>query len=262
MSYTLFLLCALFVLINAEDSLKIEVVQKVLDADCTRKAQKDDMISMHYTGKLLATGAEFDSSYSRKQPFDFKLGSGQVIAGWDEGIPGMCKGEKRKLTIPAHLAYGDQGFGTIIPAGSSLVFDIELVDIKDDVDSPAKKDELVSESDEHEHPDSFEAIDANNDKKITSEEMTSYIKKFNEEGTEEKFENIDTIVSEIFQEDDKNKDGVISYEEYQHYEDMDEGGEQVDPEAPQVEEEDEEEEEEDDGGLDPNDIKESLKEEL
>lgn len=233
-------------MINSEDTLQIDILKD--SPNCPRKAKKDDIISMHYSGKLV-DGKEFDSSYSRKQPFEFKLGSGQVIAGWEQGVPGMCVGEKRKLKVPPALAYGDQGFGDIIPAKSTLIFEIELMDIKDDDGSHnAGRDD--TQNPEHEHPDSFEAIDENGDKQITSEEMTNYIKKFNEEGTEEKFENIDTIVSEIFQEDDKNKDGVISFEEYQHFEEQEDG----DPETTYTDEDDEEE--------DPADLSDKTKEEL
>lgn len=70
--------------------------------DNSRKAKNGDVITMHYSGKL-TNGKEFDSSYSRKQPFNFKLGAGQVIPGWEKGVPGMCIGEQRKLTVPPAL---------------------------------------------------------------------------------------------------------------------------------------------------------------
>jgi len=232
--YFIFVFVSLFLASFAEDDVKIDVVKEA--TSCERKAKNGDVITMHYSGKL-TNGKEFDSSYSRKQPFNFKLGAGQVIPGWEKGVPGMCIGEQRKLTVPPALAYGDQGFGDIIPAKSTLVFDIELMDLKDD-DGTGEAASFQGGEHEHEHPDSFEAIDTNGDKQITSEEMTNYIKKFNEEGTEEKFENIDTIVGEIFQEDDKNKDGVISYEEYQHFEEGAEGAD--DTAAPDDEEEEDE----------------------
>lgn len=88
------------------------------------------MVSMHYTGKLYSNGKKFDSSLDRDQPFEFTLGSGQVIKGWDQGLLGMCIGEKRRLTIPSDLGYGDRGAGSDIPPGATLVFDVELLEIK------------------------------------------------------------------------------------------------------------------------------------
>merc|ERR1712012_564305 len=81
---------------------------------CTRVAQDGDKLTMHYTGKL-STGAKFDSSVDRNKPFQFTLGVGQVIAGWDQGLGGMCVGERRSLVIPPDLAYGEQGVGSVIP---------------------------------------------------------------------------------------------------------------------------------------------------
>jgi len=84
---------------------------------------------MHYTGKL-DTGVKFDSSRDRNKPFKFTLGVGQVIAGWDSGLEGMCVGERRTLVIPADQAYGEAGVGTVIPPCSTLIFDVELIDIE------------------------------------------------------------------------------------------------------------------------------------
>ncbi len=86
-------------------------------------------VSVHYTGTL-TDGSKFDSSLDRGQTFDFTLGAGRVIKGWDQGVPGMKVGGKRKLVIPPELAYGDAGFGSIIPPGSTLVFEIELVAVR------------------------------------------------------------------------------------------------------------------------------------
>ena len=83
-------------------------------------------VKVHYTGTLL-DGTIFDSSVPRKKPFEFILGKGQVIQGWEKGILGMKVGEKRKLVIPPELAYGERGSGASIPPNSALIFEVELV---------------------------------------------------------------------------------------------------------------------------------------
>jgi len=89
--------------------------------------QKGQTVQVHYTG-WLTNGKKFDSSVDRKEPFQFKLGMGQVIKGWDEGVATMKIGGKRKLTIPPSMAYGDKDVGNgLIPANSTLVFEVELL---------------------------------------------------------------------------------------------------------------------------------------
>ena len=91
-----------------------------------RAPAKGDTVSVHYTGRL-EDGKKFDSSHDRRQPLEFALGGGQVIAGWDEGLSTMKVGGKRKLIIPAHLGYGDRGAGGVIPPRATLVFEVELL---------------------------------------------------------------------------------------------------------------------------------------
>jgi FKBP-type peptidyl-prolyl cis-trans isomerase len=91
-------------------------------------ATKGKTVSVHYTGTL-TDGKRFDSSLDRGQPIVFSLGAGRVIPGWELGIQGMRVGGKRKLTIPPDLAYGDRGAGDVIPAGATLVFEVELLKI-------------------------------------------------------------------------------------------------------------------------------------
>jgi FKBP-type peptidyl-prolyl cis-trans isomerase len=93
------------------------------------EAQKGKLVSVHYTG-WLTDGKKFDSSKDRGQPFQFSLGRGQVIQGWDEGVAGMKVGGKRKLTIPPEMGYGKAGAGGVIPPDATLVFEVELLAVK------------------------------------------------------------------------------------------------------------------------------------
>lgn len=93
------------------------------------EVKSGDTVVMNYVGTL-DNGTKFDSSYDRKTPFETKIGVGQVIKGWDEGIPGMKVGGKRRLTIPPDLGYSSTGAGDKIPPNSTLIFEVELLQIK------------------------------------------------------------------------------------------------------------------------------------
>jgi FKBP-type peptidyl-prolyl cis-trans isomerase len=94
-----------------------------------KKAEKGNMVSVHYKGQL-ADGTVFDSSYKRNSPLDFKVGVGQVIAGWDEGIMMLNVGDKARFVIPSDLGYGSAGAGGVIPPNATLIFDVELMGVK------------------------------------------------------------------------------------------------------------------------------------
>ncbi|MCC3283389.1 MULTISPECIES: FKBP-type peptidyl-prolyl cis-trans isomerase [Arthrobacter] len=94
------------------------------------EAKPGDTVSTHYVGVAFSTGEEFDASWNRGAPLDFKVGIGQVIQGWDQGLLGMKVGGRRRLEIPAHLAYGDRGAGSAIAPGESLIFVVDLLGVR------------------------------------------------------------------------------------------------------------------------------------
>jgi peptidylprolyl isomerase len=87
-------------------------------------------VDVHYVGVAFSTGEQFDASYDRGSPLSFRLGVGQVISGWDTGVQGMKVGGRRKLVIPPHLAYGDRGAGGVIKPGETLIFVVDLLDVR------------------------------------------------------------------------------------------------------------------------------------
>lgn len=110
----------------------MDVDQLIIEDIATGSGQEvktGDTVVMHYTGTLL-DGTKFDSSLDRGQPFETQIGVGMVIDGWDQGVPGMKVGGKRKLTIPSSMGYGSRGAGTAIPPNAGLIFEVELLEIK------------------------------------------------------------------------------------------------------------------------------------
>ncbi|MDQ1738577.1 MAG: peptidylprolyl isomerase [Pseudonocardiales bacterium] len=93
-------------------------------------AQAGQQATVHYVGIAHSTGEEFDASYNRNSPFTFPLGGGRVIAGWDQGVQGMKVGGRRELIIPPQLGYGDRGAGGAIKGGETLIFVVDLIDVR------------------------------------------------------------------------------------------------------------------------------------
>ena len=110
---------------KTESGLRYQILQEGNGA----KAEKGKTVSVHYKGQL-ADGTVFDSSYKRKEPIEFPLGVGQVISGWDEGVQLLKIGDKARFVIPSHLGYGSAGAGGVIPPDATLIFDVELMDVK------------------------------------------------------------------------------------------------------------------------------------
>lgn len=111
--------------LTVSENLKIEDMVSGSGAE----AVAGKLVKVNYRGTL-EDGTEFDSSYAEgREPFEFTLGAGEVIPGWEQGIQGMKVGGKRKLTIPAELGYGESGYGNVIPANATLIFEVELLEV-------------------------------------------------------------------------------------------------------------------------------------
>jgi FKBP-type peptidyl-prolyl cis-trans isomerase len=110
---------------KTESGLRYKMIQK----GSGKQAESGKTVSVHYQGSL-DNGKVFDSSYPRKKPIEFKLGQGQVIEGWDEGIALLKVGNKARFVIPSYLGYGSSGAGGVIPPNATLIFDVELMDVK------------------------------------------------------------------------------------------------------------------------------------
>ncbi|PBC26833.1 FK506-binding protein 2 isoform X1 [Apis cerana] len=203
---------AILVLASADQNQSGLKVEKLYVPEvCDAKSKIGDQLTMHYTGTLV-DGTKFDSSLDRDQPFTFQLGVGQVIKGWDEGLVDMCVGEKRKLTIPPELGYGEKGAGNVIPGGATLLFEVELINISD---SPPTANV-------------FKEIDSDHDNQLSREEVRAMVSEYLRKqmieaekgsgGDSEEVKKImadhDKLVEEIFQHEDKDKNGFISHDEF------------------------------------------------
>jgi len=185
-------LFALAAVAFAADDVDIKVISK--PDECTKLTKAGDQLGMHYTGTIAKSsekgtpGKQFDSSVGRGKPFDFTLGQGQVIKGWDQGLLGMCVGEKRELTIPPSLGYGDAGAGGDIPAGATLHFSVECVSIGEGAPQP----------------NIFADIDKNKDGALTKDELQDWFKSNHQRD----------VPPELMKTEDKDEDGKVSWAEF------------------------------------------------
>lgn len=104
------------------------LIEEISEGDGA-EAVKGANVTVHYVGVAWSTGQQFDASWDRNDTFEFRLGASQVISGWDDGVAGMKTGGRRRLTIPPHLGYGDQGAGGVIKGGETLVFVVDLLNV-------------------------------------------------------------------------------------------------------------------------------------
>jgi peptidylprolyl isomerase len=107
-----------------------ELVVDDLEVGTGEEAQAGHNVEVHYVGVAWSTGDQFDASWDRGQTFTFRLGGGQVIGGWDQGVQGMRVGGRRQLTIPPHLGYGERGAGGVIRPNETLVFVVDLIGVR------------------------------------------------------------------------------------------------------------------------------------
>jgi FKBP-type peptidyl-prolyl cis-trans isomerase len=126
MKKNLLLICMFLSFSLLAESMKVEDIK----VGTGKEARKGNNVTVHYTG-WLTNKTKFDSSVDRGKPFQFKLGRGEVIAGWDRGVKGMKVGGIRRLTIPPELGYGKNGAGGVIPPNATLIFDVELLGVED-----------------------------------------------------------------------------------------------------------------------------------
>lgn len=167
-------------------------------AFCERTTQRGDKLKVNFNASM-ADGKVFETTKG-KPAFEFVIGGGQVITGFEHGLMDMCIGEKRLLTIPSKYAYGGTSFGAKVPARITLYFDVELVDFER-MPHPPRKSNI------------FRVIDTNDDGLLSKEEVQRYVR--NSRLDDQRGEaGITQVLKEIFQEEDRDKDGFIDHSEF------------------------------------------------
>ncbi|KAL5005573.1 hypothetical protein ScPMuIL_016731 [Solemya velum] len=175
--------------------LKIEYIHK---PECERRTQKHDVIYVHYTG-FLEDGTQFDSSLTTGRPHITQLGAGSMIKGLEKGLLEMCVGEKRKVTIPPHLGFGEKGNGKSVGPGETVTYELEMVEISD-----GKSPEEM-----------FRALDRDGDEALSLEEISDYMSsQIQSQGAYRSVGNsVEQILDTTFKMADTNKDGVLDMDE-------------------------------------------------
>ncbi|CAG7831014.1 unnamed protein product [Allacma fusca] len=189
--------------------LKLQVETLHKPVNCTEKSVHRNILTVHYTGTTL-DGKVFDSSRKKNRPVTFRIGVGEAMMGWEEGLINMCVGEKRMLIVPPNLAFvAKPGYKTVAPSDSVLQYEMELLKIDK---SPPSNAEV------------FKEIDLNSDRKISRDEMSIHVKKLlrwyqnqdsvlDYEKIRAKLDKVDENVEKIFNRKDIDKNGYISYAE-------------------------------------------------
>ncbi|XP_054471601.1 peptidyl-prolyl cis-trans isomerase FKBP7 [Anoplopoma fimbria] len=194
--------CVLATTADLDSEVKIEVLFK--PEECTQKSKRGDLMNVHYDGFLAKDGSQFYCSRSDKagHPQWFVLGVGQVIKGLDKGMEDMCPGEKRKITVPPGLAFGEKGKDPV-PPNATVVFEVEVYSVS-------------------RGPRSMEAfghMDLDKDRSLTKAEVKAYLKLEYEKGGKPRDDPFyEKIMADIFRKSDKDSDGHISAKEYNIYE--------------------------------------------
>eukprot|EP00794_Sanderia_malayensis_P017399 gene17399-19142_t len=167
-------------------------------AYCERTTQRGDKLTVHFNASM-ADGKVFETTF-KKSPFEFVIGNGQVITGFEYGLMDMCIGEKRRLTVPSKYAYGSTTFGAKVPGRITLYFDVELLDFQR-MQHPPRKSNI------------FRVIDVNDDGLLSKEEVQKYVR--NNRIDDNRGESgITQVLKEIFQEEDRDRDGFIDHGEF------------------------------------------------
>ncbi|KAK1789143.1 hypothetical protein P4O66_015090 [Electrophorus voltai] len=188
----------------SESNADIKVDILFVPENCTQKTKKGDLLHAHYDGYLAKDGSQFYCSRSAKNgsPHWFVLGIGEVIKGLDMGLKDMCPGEKRKITVPPSLAFGEKGKNPV-PPNATVIFEVELLHVRRGPHSM----------------EAFKEMDINNDQTLTKEEVKDHLKmeakKINVQKEESYF---DAVVTDVFSRNDKDTDGTLSLQEYNVYE--------------------------------------------